>query len=187
MHFHVDRLSSTLPPVGVTLVLSLLAACATSPARPRAHTGSPATATPTASASAQIAAANDQVASTERAFAQTLASRDLKAFLTFLSPDAIFFSGSSVEHGPAEIAAVWAPFFSGSRAPFSWHPDHVEVTADGHLALSTGPILQDDKVVGRFNSVWRLEEGTTWRILFDKGEPVCGPTDRHVTRGPDPN
>ncbi len=162
-----------------------MAACATTPGTARPH-GQPCDLA-TATASAQIAAANEQVATTERAFAQTLARRDLKAFLSFLSPDAIFFSGSSVEHGPAEIAEVWAPFFSGSQAPFSWHPDHVEVTADGHLALSTGPILQEGKVVGRFNSVWRLEAGNTWHILFDKGEPVCGAADRHVTRSPEPN
>jgi ketosteroid isomerase-like protein len=170
-------------------LLCLLSGCTTSSAvRSQAHGGAPETAgTPTATASAQIAAASEQVANTERAFAQTLANRDLKAFLAFLSPDAIFFSGSNVEHGPAEIAEVWAPFFSGPRAPFSWHPDHVEVTADGQLALSTGPVLQDDKVVGRFNSVWRLEDGKTWRILFDKGEQVCGAPDRHVTRSPDSN
>jgi ketosteroid isomerase-like protein len=181
------RLSSPLAPIAATSLLSLLAACTTTPgARPKPHAPPDATA-PTATTSTQIAAANEQVANTERAFAQTLANRDLKAFITFLSPDAIFFSGSSVEHGAAEIVEVWAPFFSGSQAPFSWHPDHVEVTADGHLALSTGPILQEGKVVGRFNSVWRLEAGNTWRILFDKGEPVCGAPDRHVTRSPEPN
>jgi ketosteroid isomerase-like protein len=179
MHF---RLSSTTLSITATGALCLLTACATSPG---ARTHEPAA--PTAAASAQISAADEQVTNAERAFAQTLANRDMKAFLSFLSPDAIFFSGSNVEHGAAEIAEVWAPFFSGSHAPFSWHPDHVEVTADGHLALSTGPILQEDKVVGRFNSVWRLEEDNTWRILFDKGEPVCGASDRHVTRSPDAN
>jgi ketosteroid isomerase-like protein len=175
------RLSSTALSITATGALCLLTACTTAP---RARTEG---AAPTAAASAQISAADEQVTNAERAFAQTLANRDMKAFLSFLSPDAIFFSGSNVEHGPAEIAEVWAPFFSGPRAPFSWHPDHIEVTADGHLALSTGPILQDDKVVGRFNSVWRLEEGNTWRILFDKGEPVCGAPDRHVSRSPGPN
>lgn len=172
------RLSSTPTPLTAIVLLALLSACATGTGtRGRARSGPlPATPTPTATASAQIAAADQQVIARERAFAETLERRDLRAFLSFLSPDAIFFSGNSVEHGPAEIANVWAPYFAGPHAPFSWHPDHVEVTPDGRLALSTGPILQDGKVVGRFNSVWRLEQGNTWRIVFDKGEAVCGPT-----------
>ena len=102
-----------------------------------------------------------------------MANRDFKAFLTFISPDAIFFSGSTVQHGPAQIAEQWAPYFRGRRAPFSWQPDDVQVLDDGKLALSTGPMLQMGKVVGRFNSVWRLEAPHTWRIVFDKGEAVC--------------
>jgi ketosteroid isomerase-like protein len=170
--------SRLIRPFGPVLMVSaLLAACAGGPPRQSVAKGAPSSAAQplTAAASAQIAAADEQVSSTERAFAQTLADRDFKAFLTFLSPDAIFFSGTTVEHGPAEIATVWSPFFNGSRAPFSWRPDHVEVTPDGKLALSTGPVLQEGRVVGRFSSVWRLESPNTWRIVFDKGEAVCGP------------
>lgn len=131
------------------------------------------TASATATAQAQVQNATAQVVMTERAFAATMADRNFKGFLTFLSPDAIFFSGNSVEHGPAEIAEQWAPYFQGLRAPFSWEPDHVDVLADGKLALSTGPLLQRGKIVGRFDSVWRLEAPNTWRIVFDKGEAVC--------------
>jgi ketosteroid isomerase-like protein len=110
----------------------------------------------------------------EQAFARTMADRDFKAFLTYLSPDAVFFSGNEVERGPAQVAAQWQPYFQGGTAPFTWTPDHVEVLATGTLALSTGPVIQRGKVVGRFNSVWRLEAPDTWRIVFDKGEAVCG-------------
>jgi ketosteroid isomerase-like protein len=155
-----------------------LSACASGPqSRPTA--GGPrgaaptATATATAAAQAQVQNATTQVIMTERAFAATMADRNFKAFLSFLSPDAIFFSGSAVEHGPAEIAEQWAPYFQGRRAPFSWVPDHVDVLADGKLALSTGPLLQQGKIVGRFDSVWRLEAPNIWRVVFDKGEAVC--------------
>src|SRR6185312_10851012 len=84
------------------------------------------------------------------------------------------FSGQTIERGQAEIAAVWEPYFNGRTAPFSWEPDHVEVLPDGRLALSTGPLIEHGQVVGRFDSVWRLEAPNTWRIVFDKGEPVCG-------------
>jgi ketosteroid isomerase-like protein len=170
--------SRLIRPLALMLTVSaLLAACASGPPRQSvAQSASSSAAQPaTAAASAQIAAADEQVTTTERAFAKTMADRDFKAFLTFLSPEAIFFSGTTVERGPAEIATVWSPFFNGSRAPFSWRPDHVEVTSDGKLALSTGPVLQEGRVVGRFSSVWRLESPNTWRIVFDKGEAVCGP------------
>jgi len=124
-------------------------------------------------ASAATAAAVKQVAATEQAFAKTMASRDFKAFVTFLSADAVFFSGTSVKHGPAEVAQQWQPYFEGRKAPFSWAPDHVEVLASGKLALSTGPVYEENKIVGRFNSIWRLEADNTWRIVFDKGEAVC--------------
>jgi ketosteroid isomerase-like protein len=119
------------------------------------------------------ASAHDQVVATERAFAKTMADRDFKSFQQFLSSEAIFFSGSTVEHGPAEIEATWKPYFKGPGAPFSWVPDNVQVVPSGKLALSTGPVYVDGKEVGRFNSVWRLEGTNTWRIVFDKGEAVC--------------
>jgi ketosteroid isomerase-like protein len=119
------------------------------------------------------AAVVKQVIATEQAFAKTMADRDFKAFITFLSPDAVFFSGSAVRHGPAEVAAQWQPYFEGRKAPFAWAPDHVEVLASGKLALSTGPVYEEGKIISRFNSIWRLEPDNVWRIVFDKGEAVC--------------
>jgi ketosteroid isomerase-like protein len=119
------------------------------------------------------AAAVKQVIATEQAFAKTMANRDIKAFVTYLSPDAVFFSGTTVKHGPAEVAVQWQPYFESRKAPFSWAPDHVEVLASGKLALSTGPVYVDGKIIGRFNSIWRLEDDNAWRIVFDKGEAVC--------------
>ena len=164
--------------IALALLALALGGCA-SPA-PRAGTrsagasGTP-VAAPTAEGQARVALqqATAQVIATERAFASTLSQRNFKGFLAFLSPDAIFFSGSSVERGPAQIAEQWAPYFQGPRAPFAWRPDDVQVLSDGRLALSTGPLLQGGRVVGRFNSVWRLEAPGVWHIIFDKGEEVC--------------
>jgi ketosteroid isomerase-like protein len=155
----------------------LINGCATGP-----HAHSPAAAHNTASqaallnpdaAKAATAAAVKQVIATEQAFAKTMASRDFKTFVTFLSPDAVFFSGTTVKHGAAEVAQQWQPYFEARNAPFSWAPDHVEVLASGNLALSTGPVYEEGKIVSRFNSIWRLEADNIWRIVFDKGEAVC--------------
>ena len=149
------------------------------PAQPPVST---ATATAAASASAPlsqqsteaaIAAATKQVIATEQAFAKTMADRNFQAFVTFLSPNTVFFNGREVARGPAAVAANWQGYFTTREAPFSWAPDHVEVSPSGDLALSTGPVFQDKKIVGRFNSIWRLEAPNTWRIVFDKGEAVC--------------
>lgn len=161
----------------VVAAACLISSCATSPhARQAAAGGNTHNQTATFSpeaASAATAAAVKQVIATEQAFAKTMATRDFKGFVTFLAPDAVFFSGTAVRHGSAEVAAQWQPYFDGPNAPFSWAPDHVEVLASGKLALSTGPVYQAGKLVGRFNSIWRLEADNAWRIVFDKGEAVC--------------
>lgn len=118
--------------------------------------------------------AAEQVRATEIAFAKAMADRDFGAFVSHLSSDAIFFDRRSVHRRAAEVSTAWKPLFRSPMAPFSWLPDHVEVLASGDLALSTGPVFVDGKVVGRFNSIWRLEAPNTWRIVFDKGEEVCG-------------
>jgi ketosteroid isomerase-like protein len=148
-------------------VILLLAGCAATPAT-RSHQNR-AQNPPLAPG----ASATEQVVAAERSLAKSMADRDFKAFTAMLSSEAIFFNGNTVMHGATEIAAVWQPYFKGPRAPFAWQPDHVEVLPSGQLALSTGPVYMGGQVVGRYNSIWRLEDTKTWRIVFDKGEAVC--------------
>jgi len=113
-----------------------------------------------------------QVADTERAFARSMAERDHAAFTHHLSEQAVFFGGPAVLNGKAAVAAGWQRFFQTKEAPFSWEPDQVEVTSDGLLAHSTGPVRNPaGQPIARFNSVWRLEAPGAWRIVFDKGQP----------------
>ena len=119
-------------------------------------------------------ALRDQVMSTERAFAKTMADRDHAAFARFLADEAVFFGGKGPLRGKQAVADAWKPFYEKPAAPFSWEPDQVEVLASGTLALSTGPVRDPSgKLVGRFNSIWRQESAGVWRIVFDKGEDVC--------------
>jgi ketosteroid isomerase-like protein len=115
-----------------------------------------------------------EVAEAERAFARTMAKRDLAAFRTFLSAEAVFFSGDKPGRGPDEIVGHWKRYFEGPEAPFSWEPTEVEVLDSGTLALSSGPVRNPKgALVGTFTSVWRLEAPGTWRVVFDKGCQVC--------------
>jgi ketosteroid isomerase-like protein len=115
-----------------------------------------------------------QVADAERAFAKTMADRDHAAFASFLSDEAIFFSGAKALRGKQQVVDAWKRFYVESAAPFSWQPEVVEVLDSGALALSTGPVRDPQgKVFATFYSIWRLEAPGTWRIIFDKGNAVC--------------
>lgn len=115
-----------------------------------------------------------EVEQTERAFAKTMADRDAARFATFVSEEAIFFSGEEPLRGKAAVTEHWARFFASPEAPFSWEPDRVEVLDSGTLALSTGPVRNArGKLVARFSSIWRRESPGVWRIVFDRGSPVC--------------
>ena len=114
--------------------------------------------------------ARSEVIATERAFAKTMADRDLNAFSRFLSKEAVFFSGPTPLHGRDAVIAWWARFYSQPNAPFSWEPAQVEVLESGALALSSGPVRDPQgKLIGCFNSIWRQEAPGQWKIVFDKG------------------
>jgi len=118
--------------------------------------------------------ARRQVMETERAFARTMADRNLAAFGTFVSEDAVFFSGPVPLHGKSAVVDWWARFYKNPVAPFSWEPEQVEVLPSGDLALSTGPVHDaKGKLIAHFTSIWRLEAPGRWRIVFDKGAEVC--------------
>lgn len=115
----------------------------------------------------------EQVRAAERAFARSMADRDLDAFASHLAPDAIFF-GKTVARGKAAVIADWKQFYEGPKAPFSWEPTEVEVLDSGTLAISSGPVrAPDGKQIGVFNSIWRREADGRWRVIFDKGCPPC--------------
>ena len=145
----------------IVIALSLLLTACTS----LQPTGSPA-----------LPVLQQQVIAAERAFAQTMADRDLAAFASFLADDAIFVSGGVTLRGKAAVLDGWRPYYQSAQAPFSWQPETVEVQASGVLALSTGPVRDPNGVVvAQFSSIWRQEAPGVWRIVFDKGNPVCPP------------
>ena len=74
------------------------------------------------------------------------------------------------------VVESWKRFFDGKEAPFCWEPETVEVLGSGSLALSSGPVHDPEgKQIGTFSTIWRLEPDGHWRVVFDKGCPVCEP------------
>lgn len=115
-----------------------------------------------------------QVGDTERAFAKSMADRDLAAFASFIASDAVFFTGPTPLRGKDAVVAGWKRFYERPAAPFSWAPDKVEVLDSGTLALSSGPVFDPaGKNFATFTSIWRLEAPGVWRIVFDKGNEIC--------------
>jgi ketosteroid isomerase-like protein len=111
-----------------------------------------------------------QVRAAEEAFAQTMADRDLEAFGTFVSEEAVFFGSTGALRGREAVVEGWRPLFQEEEAPFSWAPEVVEVLESGTLAHSSGPVRDPEgNVVATFSSVWRLEADGKWRVIFDKG------------------
>jgi ketosteroid isomerase-like protein len=123
---------------------------------------------------AALAALTRQVFVAESSFAATMAQRDSVAFARFIAPDAVFFGEKAVLRGKSAVVEGWSRFFAGPDAPFSWQPEKVEVLDSGGLALSTGPVHDPTgRQIGTFSSIWQRGADGGWRVVFDKGCPVC--------------
>jgi ketosteroid isomerase-like protein len=134
-------------------------------------------------AAADLAKLADEVRATEIAFAKTLADRDVKAFREMIAPDVIWLANKPLR-GPDQVVTSWQKFFDMPQPPFSWSPELVEVQDGGKLALSTGPVVDAaGKRIGTYTSIWRREAAGKWRIVFDRGCPVC---DCAATPAPPP-
>jgi ketosteroid isomerase-like protein len=119
-----------------------------------------------------LAARQAEVPARETSFAKSMADRDLAAFTSFISPEAVFVGVGGTTRGPKEIAAAWKRFFEGPDAPFSWKPETVEIISSGTLGLSSGPVFDPKgERIGTYNSTWRRDPDGVWRIIFDNGCP----------------
>ncbi len=115
----------------------------------------------------------------EQAFARSVRERDAAAFRTFLAADAVFDANTAHPvRGAAAAAAAWAPIIAGKELQLDWQPANVVVSADGRLALSSGPYRltttdktgQSHTAIGRFSTVWRRGRDGAWRVQFDGGD-----------------
>ena len=109
-----------------------------------------------------------EVAAAETAFAKAFADRDKAKFFAMVAPDANFLGPAGTLRGKEAVIAGWSPLLLLVQAPFSWGPERVEVTADGKLGLSTGPIYDPQgKHAGDYSSIWQKQADGSWKVLFD--------------------
>ncbi|TKB44535.1 YybH family protein [Thalassotalea mangrovi] len=109
----------------------------------------------------------------ELAFAKTMADRDLSAFSEFIADDAVFISEQAVHRGKQQVVEAWSKLFANPEAPFAWRPERVEVLDNGGLALSTGPVWNQQGRFHTYTSIWRKEANGRWKVIFDKGDRFC--------------
>jgi len=127
---------------------------------------------------ASSASIEDELAEVERAFAASMADRDLEAFQSFLAEEAVFIGEEGPLRGRAAVAEAWAAYFEGEAAPFSWEPETVVVLESGTLGLTTGPVyLPGGRRVGTFHSTWRRAD-SGWEIVLDVGCPWAPPPEQ---------
>ena len=138
-----------------------------------------------ADAAAERAARIEAVRATEVAFAKTVMDDKPEAFASFLDDGTVFVSGKNVTRGKAAVVEAWKDFFGPERPYFEWHPDVVELSADGNLGLSRGPWVirtqdpagKEVEIKGLYNSIWQRQADGSWKIVFDAGCspcPACG-------------
>jgi len=127
----------------------------------------------------------DDVRCREIGFSKSIEARDIEAFRSFIDDDARFVS-SEARRGPDQIVADWTVFTTDDGPRIKWRPQIVEVLNDGTLALTRGPYRYTAKneqgeavdYWGTFNSVWRLQDDGSWKVVFDAGSPAgAAPAD----------
>jgi len=92
-----------------------------------------------------------------------------------VAPDANFLGWRTLR-GKQAVVGGWSRFFEGPVAPFSWGPERVEVTADGKLGVSTGPVYDPKgNYISDFSSIWQKQADGSWKIIFDG--PGTGTTE----------
>ena len=124
----------------------------------------------------------DDVRCREIGFSKSIETRDMELFRSFLDDDARFVGGK-VRRGPDEIVAGWRMYEPEDGPKLKWRPHVVEVLVDGQLALSRGPYRYTEKneegkevdYWGTFNSIWRLQDDGSWKVVFDAGSPASQP------------
>jgi ketosteroid isomerase-like protein len=150
---------------GMRSIVLLLLATSCAGADPAPASPSPAPARP---AAVDLASARDEVKAAETAFAAAFRDRDKDRFFSMMADDAVFLGPQKTLRGKPQVIETWSRFFADPAPPFSWQPERVEVTSDGTLGLSTGPVLDPaGKQVGTFSSIWRRQPDRSWKVVFD--------------------
>lgn len=105
----------------------------------------------------------------DKAAARAMADRNLADFARLIDEEAVFYHMGQVANGKAAVVEFARPLFAGPQAPFSYETAESSVLSTG-LAMTSGPVraAPDNRVVARYNTVWRRGADGAWKIVFDR-------------------
>ena len=125
--------------------------------------------------SVQIKKWKEEVASTEKAFAEMTARDGVKAaFLAFADDSAIMMRNDKIIKGLPAIQDYFNTH-NYSRVKLQWTPDFVEVSSAGDLAYTYGKYtfsIADSTGnmqvnTGIFHTVWKRQTNGSWKFVWD--------------------
>ncbi|HEV7240365.1 MAG TPA: alpha/beta fold hydrolase [Thermoanaerobaculia bacterium] len=116
-----------------------------------------------------FADAIEEVRQAEIGFAKAFADRDKAKFFSYVADDAVFMGANNTLRGKQQVIDRWSRFFDNVPvAPFSWGPERVEITADGKVGFSMGPIYDAQlNHGGYYSSVWQKQGDGSWKVIID--------------------
>jgi pimeloyl-ACP methyl ester carboxylesterase/ketosteroid isomerase-like protein len=116
-----------------------------------------------------VADAVSDVRDAEAGFAKAFADRDKTKFFSYVADDAVFLNPLGTLRGKQQIIERWSRFFDGvAEAPFQWGPERVEVTGDGRIGFSMGPIYAPNgEHGGYYSSIWQKQGDGSWKVIVD--------------------
>lgn len=116
-----------------------------------------------------------ELANAERAFAATTVKEGFRdGFIKFFADDGIGF-GPHPQRTREELSK--SPPATGPRKViFNWAPIFGDISADGDLGYTTGPVLYTDMSAnprpprhGMYFSVWQKQPDGSWKVAIDMG------------------
>lgn len=135
-------------------------------------------------AATALADAVDEVRQAETAFAKAFADRDKEKFFSYVAGDAVFMGGLATQRGKDAVVKRWSRFFDDVPvAPFSWGPERVEVTGDGKIGFSMGPIYDGEgNHAGYYSSIWQKQGDGTWKVIIDGPGAPAAPLPQNAAK-----
>lgn len=88
-----------------------------------------------------------------------------RAFLEFLGNDSVVFRRG---RGPVDALEEYSDeTFQNNANEISWKAHYIDVSRDGDLGLTAGPLEEDQGVFGHLVSIWR-KPSDRWELMADK-------------------
>lgn len=136
----------------------------------------------------------EELANAEREFAATTVQEGFRdGFIKFFADDGIGF-GPHPQRTRSELSK--SPAATGPRRViFNWAPMFGDISTDGDLGYTTGPVLYTDVSAnprpprhGMYFSVWQKQTDGSWKVVVDMGidtpQAVAAIDTRFVAAGP---